>query len=1180
MIIPLPSILRVSANAYTILQETFEQVFLRGIGEDWFSGIAYGRSRDSEILVLGDTIAVPSGHAAADIQTPHPTTTAISISSVATAIANRTASTPYNKVPSIIASPPPSRALLVSENGIELNVSVSAASAASETSSSLDALRAGSSLASASNYSPCLLLRRAEPTSLGSSLSAEDSEIDTGFFPSNSPSSPSTLRSIPSPFPFPFLTPRSEPFSSINSDFSSPLSSSSTRPPTGTNSNGVTPTWTSTDESTALSTPSEMPSSTDLTSLSASGFPTSITVLPSATSLSSDPDESDTATTTFVFPTPSSSISPSTPFSPSFTTLPSPTISEASTDGASSSSSSGTDASTTFSETSSVVSTSTMDNTSSVSTTTGDSTSTSASTTDSTDAGTSTSTGFDTSLSVTNTETIPTSTSSEFSFSLTSLPSISVSGTSSDPQTISNLPSSSLSLSPSPSGTQISTVFSGNEPSSTSFPFLTSRSSRHMSATVIMSSTITMKGQSSSALETITTTFVTSRAGGTPMTITSVVVGPSGSLNDGTSSRRNMSSGAIAGIAIVSALAVITVALWICFAVRRRRRRYVHRNTHYSVAGRASSYSPDGSGGPGMRSLRSSMALRSGYGLPGRGRSNSSGLLPIRTSPLQGEDDDELDAMHSSSAHSGPGSLEAGMMTQVNPVAPAHTTYTVGYPILPGWRTTDAGGANLGDSAADRIRGGAGSAVFKNERFSPDGTGNREWARQLLDAAGIGSSTAASNMPSRPGSSGFYGQDFRYPKRASFVLGSLPPAPRARSASPPELMTGVGAAVARSTLLPTRSETFDIKDTRRSTITRSNSNSAFQRRSLPPSAWPVIDTSRSMSKGKEKDASSSPVRANEPNTETFGRTRSHSGSAENSSSGHGHGQSSRVVTSSQGHRSATASGENERTFNSSSGSGSTGSHQGGTGAATQSQSQSQNLIYSRKQSKRRSNSMDGGLFARAASLARGSLRTHQGRPSSSGILFNDVEVTAKRPPSPVSRLVPSVPISSSTSTLTPSTPTIGAVIPPSPAPSRVPSALLRQQSPGPISLPPRSPSALMMMRASGTGLRDSGVGLPVILATPSPLPTPDFLRHSHHHHIPDGRLDPRLAARLQEIHNVQSSMSTVGLKDNEDYSRPILPLVKNRDNRDSLTSASSEYSQPSRPESDDDRTPTQPNMRM
>ncbi|KAL5521663.1 hypothetical protein ACEPAF_2411 [Sanghuangporus sanghuang] len=1158
MIIPLPSILRVSANAYTILQETFEQVFLRGSGEDWFSGIAHDRSRDSGILVLGDTIAIPSGHAAADTQSPHPTTAAISISSVATAAANWTASTPCNEVPSITASPPPSRALLVSENGNGLNVSVSVASAASETSSSLDALWAGSSLARASSYSPCLLLRRAEPASFGSFPSAEDSEIDAGFFPSNNPSSPSTLRSIPSPFQS--LTPRSEPFSSTNSDFSSPFSSLSTRLPTGTSSNGVTSTWTSTDESTALSTSSEMSSSTDLTSLSASGFPTSITIFPSATSLSSDPDESDTAT------------------------LTSPTISEASTDGTSSSSSSSTDASTTFLETSSVVSASTMDNTSSVSTSTGDSTSTStsASTTSSTDAGTSSSTGFDTSSSVTSTETIPTSTSSEFTFTPTSLPSISTSGTSSDPQTTSDFPSSSSPS--SSSGTQFSTVFSGNEPSSTSFPFLTSSSSRHMYATVIMSSTITAEGQSSSsALETITTTFVTSRAGGAPMTITSVVVGPSGSLNDGASSRRNMSSGAIAGIAIVSALAVLTVALWICFAVRRRRRRYVHRNMHYSVAGRASSYSPDGSAGPGMRSLRSSMALGSGYGVPGRGRSNSSGLLPIRTSPLQGEDDDDLDAMHSSSAHSGPGSLEAGMMTHVNPVAPAHTTYTVGYPILPGWRTTDARGANLGDAAADRIRGGAGSAAVKNERTSPDGTGNREWARQLLDAAGIGSSAAASNVPSRPGPSGSFGQDFRYPKRASFVLGSLAPAPRARSASPPELMTGVGAAAARSTLLPTRSETFDanlssLKDTRRTTITRSNSNSTFQRRSLPPSAWPVIDTSRSMGKGKEKDGPSSPVRANEPNTETFGRARSHSGSAELSSSGHGHGLSSRVVTSSQGHGSATASGENEGTSSSGSGSGSTGSHQGGTGAATQ--TQTQNLIYARKQSKRRSNSMDGGFFARAASLARGSLRTHQRRPSSSGILFNDVDVTEKRPPSPVSRLVPSVPLSSSTSTLTPGTPAIGAVIPPSPAPSRVPSALLRQQSPGPISLPPRSPSALMMMRASGSGLRDSGVGLPVILATPSPLPTPDFLHHSHHHHIPDGRLDPRLAARLQEIHNVQSSMSTVGLKDNEDYSRPILPLVKNGDNRDSMTSASSEYSQPSRPESDDDRTPVQPNMRM
>ncbi|KAL5514303.1 hypothetical protein ACEPAG_2391 [Sanghuangporus baumii] len=1154
MVIPLSSIIRVSANAYTILQVTFEQVFLRGSGEDWFCGFAHGRSRDSGILVLGDTI--PSRHAAADIQSPQLTTTVISIPSVATAAVNWTSSTPCNKVPSITASPPPTSVLLVSENGNGLNVSVSVsvASAASQTSSSLNALWAGSSLASASTYSP-YLLRRAEPTTLGLS----------------------SATNLPTPSPFQSLTPPSEPFSSPNSDFSSPLSSLSTRLSTGTGSNGVTPTSTSTDGSAALSASSEMSSSTDLTSLSDSGFPTIITVLPSATSLSSDPDESDTATTTFVIPTPSSSIFPSTSFLPSFTTLTSSTISRASTDVASSSGS-GTDASITFSEASSVVSTSTMDSTSSVSTTTGDSTTTSVSTTNSTDAGTSTSTGFGTSSSVTSTDTIPTSTSSEFTFTPTSSSSISTSGTSSGPQTTNDFPSPSLPS--SVSGTQLGTVFSGTEPSSTSFPFLTSRSSRHMSATVIMSSTITVRGQSSSsALETITTTFVTSRAGGTPMTITSVVVGPSGSLNDGASSKRSMSAGAIAGLAVVSALAVLTVALWIWFAVRRRRRRYAHRNTHYSVGGRNSSYSPDGSGGPGMRSLRSSTALGSGYGVPGRGRNNSSGLLPIRISPLQGEDDDDVDAMHSSSAHSGPGSLEAGMMTQVNPIAVAHPSNPIGYPILPGWRIADRNRTNFGDTVADRLRGGAGSAAGENERVR-DGTGDREWARKLLDAAGIGSPAAVSSTTSRPGPSGSHG---RNPKRASFVLDSLPPAPRARSASPPELMAGVGTAVARSTLLPSRSEIFDanlssLRDTRGATIARNNSNSAFQRRSLPPSAWPVIDTSRSMSKGKEKDDSSSPVRANEPNTETFGRVRSHSGSAELSSSGHGHGQSGRVVTSSQGHGSATASGENEGTSSSGSGSGSTGSHQGGTGTATQSQS----LMYTRKQSKRRSNSMDGGFFSRAASLARGSLRTNQRRPSSSGIMFNDMEVTVKRPPSPVSRLVPSVPLSPSVSTLTSNTPAIGAIIPPSPspAPSRVPSALLRQQSPGPISLPPRSPSALMMMHSSGTGMRDSGVGLPVILATPSPLPTPDFVHHSHEHHVPDGRLDPRLAARLQEIHNVQSSMSTVGLKDNEDYSRPILPLVKNRDARDSMTSASSEYSQPSRPDIDDDRTPTQPNMRM
>lgn len=125
------------------------------------------------------------------------------------------------------------------------------------------------------------------------------------------------------------------------------------------------------------------------------------------------------------------------------------------------------------------------------------------------------------------------------------------------------------------------------------------------------------------------------------------------------------------------------------------------------------------------------------------------------------------------------------------------------------------------------------------------------------------------------------------------------------------------------------------------------------------------------------------------------------------------------------------------------------------------------------------------------------------------------------------------------------------------------SSIWRPQSPGTLGefpLPlPENAAVAMMSRYSGHSHNASGGTfgrLSVIQA--SPLPTPDTPGAA----ASDGLLDPRLTARLRELRSAtQTSLSTIGLRDHEDYSRPIHGLVNNP--HDSYGSVSSRYSQAS-----------------
>lgn len=327
----------------------------------------------------------------------------------------------------------------------------------------------------------------------------------------------------------------------------------------------------------------------------------------------------------------------------------------------------------------------------------------------------------------------------------------------------------------------------------------------------------------------------------------------------------------------------------------------------------------------------------------------------------------------------------------------------------------------------------------------------------------------------------------------------------------------------------------------------------------PPSAWTASE------KGKERanpfEVESAAVMTGAMlGSDVHDRARSRS-SVDMSSSGHGHG-GNYIVTSSQGHGSATGSGSgsNERLSQSQ-------SHElsSGSGSVGHSGESSRNRDGTRRRSKDVSEEQESsGIFTRASlsglrSRIRRSLDSSPRKPNT----------TVPRPPQPVSSLqvlhppkrastsisIPSSLASSSAaavhsrshpnlgqlqhlraSGMSPSGPVYGLVAPGPGEPPLIllpprPTSLLRSQLPGQIPNfpPPLAPSALLRAQGPGTGLS-------VIEATPADSPAQASEGYTA---TADGLLDPGLATRLRELRSGQASLSTLGLRDNEDYSRPI-----------------------------------------
>ncbi|KAH8116003.1 hypothetical protein DFH11DRAFT_1742409 [Phellopilus nigrolimitatus] len=639
---------------------------------------------------------------------------------------------------------------------------------------------------------------------------------------------------------------------------------------------------------------------------------------------------------------------------------------------------------------------------------------------------------------------------------------------------------------------------------------------------------------STTEMATVTSTFVTT-VSGQSTTFTSVVVVPSGSLNTGgDGNHTSLSKGTVAGVVLVSVLAVSAVALWVFFAYRRRLRRNMHRSLRYAIGGGG------GGGGrlsgaehgarSGMRSLGAGLGLGGfGYAL-GRDRSNSSSV-PIRTSPLHDEDAD-LESPHNLGPGPGDEMREAG----------------AGLRVLPGWLVP----TDTPDAPAERMRGGDdmqdhGGAILEGDAATERGIGLLE-AAGLVDAAQLPKLVHSRRRSSLSGITHSTPGPSQSPLRNSLSIEPDSPSSGGRERSTSPLLD-----LHPSVLLARDGPPEASRGKQKLTLARNASGSVdVGSKPPPPSAWTSGEKGKEREKGPEADLSS-PASATASDTGTFGRVRSRS-STEVSPVSHGRdGNTLPVTSSSQGHGSATASGENEVGY--SSGTGSSGSHSG---------SKASHMRPSRK------NSDGAGFLVRAASRARTNVRTRLRRASASSPPPGaDDDPFRGEPPrakskSPerrrVSILKPVRPVPSA-SAPSPSPAvrfglTLGAapalaVKPPSPVfpATRQPSSLLRSHSPGPIAYfpPPIAPSA--MMRPLGPGS-----ALSIIQGTPSPMLTTDSLEG-----LSDGLLDPRLMTRLREIHSGQASASSIGLRDHEDYSRPIGGLVKNRPG--SSTTVSSHYSQ-------------------
>lgn len=328
----------------------------------------------------------------------------------------------------------------------------------------------------------------------------------------------------------------------------------------------------------------------------------------------------------------------------------------------------------------------------------------------------------------------------------------------------------------------------------------------------------------------------------------------------------------------------------------------------------------------------------------------------------------------------------------------------------------------------------------------------------------------------------------------------------------------------------------------------------------PPSAWTASE------KGKER---ANPIEV-EPaavmtgtllGSDVHDRARSRS-SVDMSSSGHGHG-GNHVFTSSQGHGSATGSGSgsNERLSQSQ-------SHELSSGSGSVGHSGESSRIRDRawRRSKDVSDEQEGsGIFSRASlsglrSRIRRSLDSSPRKPNTTVPRPPPQPVSSLRPLHPPKRAstsisIPTTPASSSAaeahsrshpnlgqlqhlraSGVSPSGPVYGLVAPGPGEPPLIllpprPTSLLRSQLPGQIPNFPQPPAPSALSRAQGPG-----TGLSIIEATPADSPA-----HASDGYAAtaDGLLDPGLATRLRELRGGQASLSTLGLRDNEDYSRPI-----------------------------------------
>lgn len=578
----------------------------------------------------------------------------------------------------------------------------------------------------------------------------------------------------------------------------------------------------------------------------------------------------------------------------------------------------------------------------------------------------------------------------------------------------------------------------------------------------------------------------------------------------------------------------------------------------------------------------------------------------MRTSPLHDED---ADLEHSASVgshgtrpmgesaesdgYAGYGGMQA--MREVNPDTNASFS--------PEWWDDPSRMEALGASVA-RLRGGdANYTRANNTNASSFGASDalsqtvREREMGLLDAAGLGASLNATTWgttnvntnappgldsgmrtspPARPGPTLSFAPDpIITPRRNSIPLekvyvSEIGEKSEERSASP-----------SKGILLSPSPTAVNFGDGS-GNVGLIRENSAQKRHSLPPSSWPYIGADT-------RGRSPSPSDMLQP--DGLGRIRTRS-SNELSSSGHGHtayyGTNSFAVTSSQGHGSQTMEGEGGYV----SGSGSSSGHNG-SGSQSHSNSHSNSQLSSlgvgvlsnkgsmgsmsvlearRRESmgsrgKRASTGSDGILMRTKESLKERLRR-------SSVIVVRSEKDLAKRnsagPPrviQPVSQLVmtkplPQAPLPTSAG----HTPTSGSVsgafvmtstgqpvsfVQPSTsqyqyqyATEDIPkvassSSIARPYPPGlpPLthSYVPDHPNAPYDPHAG-----PSNLARPISSST-ADLPTPSSTG------VPSGLLDPALSHRLREIHGTLGARSdgSLGLRDNEDYSRPIRPFLSN-----------------------------------